>query len=124
MRSLVALAPALLLAFAGSSEAACQFDLGKIYFGFESPMRGQADSGKPCGFALSSASTAGSSAYHVSQPPHHGVAGIGDNGGMPVIAYRSAAGYHGPDEFVVSFMGGDIRRPDMESSIHVYLDVQ
>ena len=43
---------------------------------------------------------------------------------MPVIAYRSAAGYRGPDEFIVSFMGGDIRRPLAPSSIHVYLDVK
>jgi len=124
MRGLAMLTTALLLALGGASEAACRFDLGKIYFGFETPVRGEADSGKPCGFALSAAGTAGSSAFHVARPPQHGVAITGDNAGMPVIGYRSAAGYRGPDEFVVSFVGGDIRLRDQESGIHVYLDVK
>ena len=44
---------------------------------------------------------------------------------MPVVGYRSAAGYRGPDEFVVSFVGGNVARALIRpSSIHVYLDVQ
>lgn len=124
MRRLGILTITLILASGGASQAACQLQLGKIYFGFENPMRGEADSGKPCGFALSSAGTAASGAFHVTRAPQHGVAGIGDNGGMPVVGYRSTAGYHGPDEFIVSFMGGDIRKTEAPSSIHVYLDVK
>lgn len=124
MRKIAMLTTALLLALGGSSQAGCRLDLGKVYFGFENPIRGEADSGRPCGFALSSASTAGSQAYRVAQPPRHGAAVVGDSGGMPVIAYRSAAGYRGPDEFLVKFVGGDIRLHDMESSLHVFLDVK
>ena len=124
MRRFAMLTIALILSSGGASQAQCRLELGKIYFGFENPMRGEVESGKPCGFALSSAGTAASGSYHVTQPPQHGVAGIGDDGGMPVVGYRSAAGYRGPDEFVVSFTGGDIRRPLAPSSIRVYLEVK
>lgn len=124
MRVLAGLTTALLALLGGSSQAACRFDDAKVYFGFESPMKGEADSGKPCGFALSAAGHAGGSSFRVAQPPRHGAAGVGDNSGMPVIAYRSAAGYRGPDEFVVTFVGGDTRRPQLASGIHVYLDVR
>jgi hypothetical protein len=124
MRTLAVLTTTLLLALSGSSQAVCRFDSGKIFFGAETPMRGEADSGKPCGFEMSSALSSRSGSFRVAQPPLHGVAGIGDNGGMPVVAYRSAAGYRGSDEFVVSFMGGDIRLREAPSAIHVYIDVK
>lgn len=124
MRSLATVTAALLLALGGSAQAVCRFDDARFYFGFETPIKGEADSGKPCGFGLGAAGTAGSRSYRVAQPPHHGAAAIGDNSGAPVIAYRSAAGYRGPDEFVVTFLGGDIRLHDQESRIHVYLDVK
>jgi hypothetical protein len=124
MRSLATLTTALLLTLGGSSHAACRFDDAKFYFGFETPMKGEADSGKPCGFAMGVATTGGSRGFRIAQPPHHGVAGIGRESGMPVIAYRSAAGYRGPDEFVVSYFGGDIRLHEMESGIRVILDVK
>jgi hypothetical protein len=124
MRRLAVSTMALLLVLGGAAQATCRFDPAKIYFGFETPMKGEADSGKPCGFSTSGASTAVAGSFHVTQAPHHGVAGIGDNGGMTVIGYRSVAGYKGPDDFIVSYMGGDIRRPEMPSSIHVYFDVK
>ena len=49
MRTLAVLTTTLLLALSGSSQAVCRFDSGKIFFGAETPMRGEADSGKPCG---------------------------------------------------------------------------
>ena len=115
---------ALLLCLGGSSHAACRFDVAGIYIGFESPIRGEADSGKICGFGSMGMHGAKQDSFRVAQPPHHGVAGVGDNSGMPVIGYRSAAGYRGPDEFIVSFIGGGPRTPDQESSLHVYLDVK
>jgi hypothetical protein len=124
VREFAMLTTALLLALGGSSQAACRFGDARIYFGFESPMKGEADSGKPCGFALSAAGSAGGSAFRVAQPPRHGAAAIGEDNGMPVVAYRSAAGYRGPDEFVVTFVGGNSRTPDQPSSIRVTLDVK
>lgn len=124
MRSLAMLTTALLLALGGSTQAACRFDFAKIYFGFENPMKGEADSGKPCGFALSAALSAGGHAFRIAQSPHHGAAGIGDDSGMPVIGYRSAANYRGPDDFLVTFVGGNLRVPDQPSSIRVTLDVK
>ncbi len=124
MRGLAVLTTALLLSLGGASQAACRFDEARIYFGFESPMKGEADSGKPCGFALSAAGPAGGRSFGIAQSPRHGAAAIGEDNGMPVVGYRSAAGYRGPDEFVVTFVGGDIRRPERASSIHVYLDVK
>ena len=124
MRGFAGAATALLLSLSGSSQAACRFDFAKLYFGFENPTKLHADSGTACGFAISSTMSAGTHSYRVAQPPHHGVAGIADNSGMPVVGYRSAAGYRGPDEFLVSFVGGNARVPDQASSIHVYVDVQ
>ena len=124
MRGLAMLTTALLLALGGVSQAACRFDYGRLYFGFENPLKGEAESGKPCGFALSAALSAGGHGFRVAQPPQHGVAGIADDSGMPVVGYRSAAGYRGPDEFVVNFTGGNARVHDLASGIHVYLDVK
>jgi hypothetical protein len=124
MRSLAALMTALLLTLGGDSQAACRFDSTKLYFGFDNPAKLEADSGKPCGFAMSSTRSAGSHAYRIAQPPHHGVAGIGDDNGMPVVGYRSAAGYRGADEFVVTFVGGNARVPDQASTIHVSVNVE
>jgi len=124
MRGFAVLTTALLLSLGGSSQADCRFDFAKVYFGFETPMKGEADSGKPCGFGLGSAMSAGSHGFRIAQPPQHGVAGVGDNGGMPVVGYRSAAGYRGPDEFVVSFVGGNMRVHDLASTIRVDLDVK
>jgi len=120
MRGLAMLTTALLLALGGASQAACRFDYGRLYFGFENPLKGEAESGKPCGFALSAALSAGGHGFRVAQPPQHGVA----DSGMPVVGYRSAAGYRGPDEFVVNFTGGNARVHDLASGIHVYLDVK
>ena len=124
MRSLATVTAALLLALGGSAQAVCRFDYGRLYFGFENPLKGEAESGKPCGFALSAAMSAGGHGFRIAQPPQHGAAGIGDDGGMPVVGYRSAAGYRGPDEFVVNFTGGNARVHDLASGIHVYLDVK
>lgn len=124
MRQLAFLTTALLLALGGSSQAACRFDDAKIYFGFESPMKGEADSGKPCGFALSATGSAGGQSFRITQPPRHGAAAIGEDNGMPVVGYRSAAGYRGPDEFLVAFVGGNSRTPEQPSSIRVTLDVK
>jgi len=124
MLGLAILTTALSLAQGGASEAACRFDYGRLYFGFENPLKGEADSGKPCGFALSAAMSAGGHGFRIAQPPQHGVAGIGDDNGMPVVGYRSAAGYRGADEFVVNFTGGNARVHDLASGIHVYLDVK
>ena len=96
---------------------------GRLYFGFENPFKGEAENGKPCGFALSSAER-GRLKGSMSPDRRSMASQSGDNAGMPVIGYRSAAGYRGPDEFVVSFVGGDIRLHDQESGIHVYLDVK
>jgi hypothetical protein len=117
-------AMALLPCLGGSLHAACRFDPAHFYIGFESPIRGEADSGKPCGFGSMAMYGARDSSFRVAQPPRHGVAGIGDSSGMPVVGYRSAAGYRGPDEFIVSFVAGGPRTPDLESTIHVYLDVK
>jgi hypothetical protein len=124
MRKLAVLTTALLLSAGGSSQAACHFDLAMIHFGFENPMRGEADSGKPCGFAVSTAGSAGVGSFQIARPPRHGVAGTGENSGMPVIGYRSAPGYRGPDEFVVAFIGGNARMQGQETSLHVHLDVK
>jgi hypothetical protein len=124
VRELAMLTTALLLALGGSSQAACQWDPAKIYFGFDTPMRGEAESGKPCGFSMGTVMSAGTHGFQIAQPPHHGAAGVGDDGGMPVVGYRSAAGYRGPDEFVVNFFGGNQRVHDLASSIHIYLDVK
>jgi len=124
VRNLAVLTTALLLTLGGASQAACRFEEIRLYFGFENPIKGAAESGKPCGFALSSALDAGGHAFRIAQPPHHGAAGIGADSGMPVIGYRSAAGYRGPDEFLVTFVGGNSRVPDQESKIRVILDVE
>ncbi len=124
MRKLAVLTTALALSLGGSSQAACRFDFAKLYFGFENPTKLEADSGKACGFGISSTMSAGTHSYRIAQPPQHGVAGIGDDSGMPVVGYRSAAGYRGADEFVVSFVGGNARVPDQASSIRVHVDVQ
>ena len=124
MRGVAVLTTALLLALGGSSQAACRFDYSRLYFGFENPLKGEADSGKPCGFGLSAALSAGGHGFRIAQPPHHGAAGIGDSTGMPVVGYRSAAGYRGPDEFLVSFVGGNARVHDLESGIRVHVDVR
>ena len=124
MRELAMLTTALLLALGGSSQAACRFDYARLYFGFENPLKGDADSGKACGFGLSAAMSAGGNSFRIAQPPHHGVAGIADSSGMPVVGYRSAAGYRGPDEFIVSFVGGNARMSDQASGVHVYVDVR
>jgi len=124
VRKLAMLTTAALLALGGSSQAACRFGDAKIYFGFESPMKGEADSGKPCGFALSAAGSAGGRSFRIAQPPRHGAAAIGEDNAMPVVGYRSAANYRGPDEFLVTFVGGSSRTPDQPSSIRVTLDVK
>jgi hypothetical protein len=124
MRKLAVLTTALILSAAAPAHAACHFDLAMIHFGFENALQGQADSGKPCGLSGSTAGKAGVGSFQITQRPRHGVAGTGENGGMPVIAYRSAPGYRGPDEFVVAFVGGNARVPGQETSLHVYLDVR
>ena len=115
---------ALALVAADSARAACQFEPARIGYGFESTMKGEANSGKPCGFALTAAGPAGASGFRVVQPPHHGVAGVGESYGMPVIGYRSVASYRGPDEFVVTFVGGVFGQPAQPGSIRVQLDVK
>jgi hypothetical protein len=124
MRRVAMLATALVLSASSSSQAACRFDFARLYFGFETPMNGEADSGKPCGFVLTTSLSAGAHSYRIAQAPNHGAAAVGYNSGTPVVAYRSAAGYRGPDTFVVSFIGGNARVPDEASSIDVHLDVR
>jgi hypothetical protein len=123
-RTLAALAATLTLCVAGSADAACRFDAARIYFGSESTMRGEVDSGKICGFALSGGGSTGSGEFRVSQPPRHGAAAIGETYAMPAVGYRSAAGYRGADEFVVTFVGGRVGQSEQPGSIHVYVDVK
>ncbi len=124
MRKLALLTTMLLLSLGGSSEAACQFDLAKFFFGFDNIVKGEADSGKPCGFGVSTSGGADAGAFRIAQPPHHGVAAAGEDSGLPVIGYRSAAGYRGPDEFVMVFIGGNARVPGQTTTVHVYVDVK
>ena len=76
MRNLAVLTTALLFTLGGSSQATCRFDFAKLYFGFENHMKGEADSGKTCGFSMSPSLGAGADSFRIAQPPHHGVAGI------------------------------------------------
>ncbi|MGO4871173.1 MAG: hypothetical protein ACLPGW_11275 [Roseiarcus sp.] len=124
MRSLAVLTTALLLSLGGSSQATCRFEFATLHFGFENPVKGDADSGKACGFSVSAAGQTGVGSFRIARPPQHGVAGLAEDSGMPVVGYRSAAGYRGPDEFVVTFVGGNARVQAMATSVHVYLDVR